>query len=93
MCEVLQAFVSNLMILPNCVSVSVFQVRPCNMYKEEYSDCTSIKARFHQYFIFGKTVDCSQWKRDFDNCVRWKDKKNSSALVKIKFVFFLMNTQ
>lgn len=65
--------------LPTCV----FQVRPCEMYKEEYSECTSIKARFHQYFIFGKSVDCSQWKRDFQNCVHWRDEQNSDALVKI----------
>ena len=54
------------------------------MYKEEYSECTSIKARFHQYFIFGKSVDCSQWKRDFENCVLWRDNHNSNALVKKK---------
>lgn len=54
------------------------------MYKEEYSECTSIKARFHQYFIFGKSVDCSQWKRDFENCIHWRDNHNSNALVKKK---------
>jgi hypothetical protein len=54
------------------------------MYKEEYSDCTSLKARFHQYFIFGKTIDCSQWKRDFDSCVQWRKEQNANALVKIK---------
>jgi hypothetical protein len=69
---------------PHCPFVSSFQVRPCEMYKEEYSECTSVKARFHQYFIFGKSVDCSQWKRDFENCVRWRDNHNSNALVKIK---------
>ncbi|XP_055859360.1 UPF0545 protein C22orf39 homolog [Episyrphus balteatus] len=48
-------------------------IRPCNMYKEEYSDCTSIKARFHQYFVHGESVDCSQWLTDYENCVRYKD--------------------
>jgi len=58
------------------------------MYKEEYSECTSIKGRFHQYFIFGKSVDCSQWKRDFENCVRWRDNHNSNALVKKKYYHY-----
>ncbi|PSN39173.1 hypothetical protein C0J52_20383 [Blattella germanica] len=58
----------------------LWMVRPCDLYKEEYSDCTSIKARFHQYFIHGESVDCSQWKRDYDNCVRWENNKNSKAL-------------
>lgn len=48
------------------------QLRPCFMYKEEYSDCKSIQARFHQYFIHGDSVDCLQWKRDFDNCERFE---------------------
>ena len=42
-------------------------IKPCEMYKEEYKDCKSIKARFHQYFIFGETLDCEQWKIDYDN--------------------------
>lgn len=58
-----------------------WMVRPCEINKEEYSECTSIKARFHQYFIFGKSVDCLQWKRDFENCVQWRDNHNPNALV------------
>ncbi|XP_069705031.1 synaptic plasticity regulator PANTS [Periplaneta americana] len=57
-----------------------WMVRPCKIYKEEYNDCTSFKARFHQYFIFGETVDCSQWKRDFDSCVKWNTDNNPAAL-------------
>jgi hypothetical protein len=62
-----------------------FQIRPCHMYKEEYDDCTSIKGRFHQYFIFGQSADCSQWKVDYDNCVRFdsgNDKKSGVDLIK-----------
>lgn len=46
------------------------------MYKEEVSDCTSIKARFHQYFIHGESIDCTQWKRDYENCCRYEDTKD-----------------
>lgn len=56
-----------------------FQIRPCFLYNEEYSDCTSIKARFHQYFIEGETIDCSQWKTDYKNCQKWEDKKDLDA--------------
>ncbi|CAD7013782.1 unnamed protein product [Ceratitis capitata] len=48
-----------------------WSIRPCSVYKDEYDDCTSIKARFHQYFIYGENVDCSQWKKDYDNCERY----------------------
>uniref|UniRef100_A0A182M142 Synaptic plasticity regulator PANTS n=1 Tax=Anopheles culicifacies TaxID=139723 RepID=A0A182M142_9DIPT len=49
---------------------NLWSIRPCYLYNEEYEDCTSIKGRFHQYFIHGESIDCNQWKRDFDNCLR-----------------------
>lgn len=49
------------------------QIRPCHLYKEEYDDCRSFKARFHQYFIYGKDSDCSQWLTDFKNCERYQE--------------------
>lgn len=42
------------------------------MYKEEYDDCTSIRGRFQQYFVHGNSADCSQWQRDYDNCVHFE---------------------
>lgn len=58
------------------------QVRPCMIYKDEYDDCTSVKARFHQYFIFGETLDCSQWKTDYRNCYQWQKHKSEEAYVR-----------
>lgn len=55
------------------------QIRPCFLYKEEYNDCKSIKGRFHQYFIHGESIDCLQWKRDYDNCSRFEDNKDLKA--------------
>ncbi|XP_050304988.1 UPF0545 protein C22orf39 homolog [Anthonomus grandis grandis] len=46
-------------------------IRKCAVYDEEYKDCTSIRARLNQLFIFGKTLDCGQWKRDSINCYKW----------------------
>ncbi|CAK9796010.1 UPF0545 protein C22orf39 homolog [Anthophora quadrimaculata] len=60
-----------------------WMIRPCEIYKEEYSDCKSIKARFHQYFIFGKTIDCSQWKADYKNCKQWNNNKSKEAYDKL----------
>ncbi|XP_024944596.1 UPF0545 protein C22orf39 homolog isoform X2 [Cephus cinctus] len=57
----------------------VFQIRKCDMYKEEYSDCTNIKSRFNQYFIFGEMLDCSQWKTDLQNCRKWENERNETA--------------
>ncbi|XP_067631638.1 synaptic plasticity regulator PANTS isoform X2 [Eurosta solidaginis] len=54
-------------------------IRPCSVYRDEYDDCTSIKARFHQYFIFGESVDCSQWKKDYDNCKRYQESNGNDV--------------
>ncbi|CAG9865239.1 unnamed protein product [Phyllotreta striolata] len=54
-------------------------IRRCFIYDEEYKDCTSFRARFHQYFIHGKTVDCSQWKRDSINCYKYMESQDESA--------------
>ncbi|XP_053693231.1 UPF0545 protein C22orf39 homolog [Sabethes cyaneus] len=64
---------------------NLWSIRPCFVYSDEYDDCTSIKGRFHQYFIHGESIDCTQWKRDFDNCVRFEkntqDTKSALQLV------------
>ncbi|XP_072761850.1 synaptic plasticity regulator PANTS [Anoplolepis gracilipes] len=56
-----------------------WMVRPCMIYKAEYDDCSSIRARFNQYFIFGETLDCSQWKADYVNCYEWEKNKSEKA--------------
>lgn len=64
---------------------NLWSIRPCYIYNEEYDDCTSVQGRFHQYFIHGDNIDCNQWKRDFDNCVRFeknpKDTKSAQELI------------
>ncbi|XP_033230636.1 UPF0545 protein C22orf39 homolog [Belonocnema kinseyi] len=59
--------------------IDSWMIRPCDRYRDEYKDCTSIKARFHQYFVSGKYADCSQWKIDFNNCEKWTSKKDYTA--------------
>lgn len=56
------------------------KVRPCEWYSEEHSDCKSIRGKFHQYFVHGTTLDCSQWQQDYDNCMLWRKKKDLDAL-------------
>jgi hypothetical protein len=65
----------------------MFQIRPCEMYKDEYKDCTNFKSRFHQYFIYGETLDCVQWKKDLDNCERWVENQNIKSRVYLISVF------
>ncbi|XP_052872186.1 UPF0545 protein C22orf39 homolog [Anopheles cruzii] len=64
---------------------NLWSIRPCYLYNEEYDDCTSIKARFHQYFIHGESIDCNQWKRDYANCTRFEknptDTKSALELI------------
>ncbi|KAH8253528.1 hypothetical protein KR032_005910 [Drosophila birchii] len=54
-------------------------IRPCHLYKDEYDDCTSFKARFHQYFIFGQDTDCSQWLTDYRNCERYQQSNGNDV--------------
>ncbi|XP_075169099.1 synaptic plasticity regulator PANTS [Haematobia irritans] len=54
-------------------------IRPCSVYKDEYDDCTSFKARFHQYFIHGENTDCTQWQTDYKNCVRYQDSNGNDV--------------
>ncbi|XP_021206473.1 uncharacterized protein LOC105842222 isoform X3 [Bombyx mori] len=56
-----------------------WMIRNCDIYEDEYDECTSFRARFHQYFIFGETLDCNQWKKDYDNCCKWESKKDVKA--------------
>lgn len=57
-------------------------VRPCSWYKDEYKECSSFHGKLHQYFIYGKTLDCSQWQKDYDNCLAVrKNPSNIEALV------------
>ncbi|XP_008195989.2 synaptic plasticity regulator PANTS [Tribolium castaneum] len=58
-------------------------IRPCPVYEEEYKECSSLRGRFHQYFIFGETLDCISWKRDYDNCCRWRENKDVKSAKEI----------
>ncbi|GAB0090922.1 UPF0545 protein C22orf39 homolog [Sergentomyia squamirostris] len=53
--------------------------RPCFLYQQEFRDCKSIKARFNQYFIYGETIDCSQWGKDYENCRKYEEKNDIVA--------------
>lgn len=55
------------------------KIRPCDTYYDEYKDCKSIKSRFQQYFVDGKSSDCTPWKRDYDNCCKFEETKNLKA--------------
>ncbi|CAH0555346.1 unnamed protein product [Brassicogethes aeneus] len=56
-----------------------WMIRKCSLYDDEYSDCTSIKGRFNQYFIFGDPLDCTQWKIDSKNCYKYVDNNDFKA--------------
>ncbi|XP_013194924.2 UPF0545 protein C22orf39 homolog [Amyelois transitella] len=56
-----------------------WMIRECDLYKDEYKECTSFRGRFQQYFVFGETLDCNQWKKDYNNCCKWEDGKDLKA--------------
>ncbi|KAK8785583.1 synaptic plasticity regulator PANTS [Amblyomma americanum] len=59
---------------------NAWMVRPCEWYSEEHADCKGIRGKFHQYFVHGTTLDCSQWQKDYENCMLWRNKKDLNAL-------------
>ncbi|CAL1267943.1 unnamed protein product [Larinioides sclopetarius] len=42
-----------------------------------------MKARFHQYFIYGDTIDCTHWKNDYMNCMHFRKKHDLESLEKV----------
>ncbi|CRL01529.1 CLUMA_CG014169, isoform A [Clunio marinus] len=67
------------LILEKEVSNNRWSIRPCQLYKEEYKDCKSIKGRFHQYFVHGDSLDCSSWEHDFENCLKYEKNDDLKA--------------
>ncbi|XP_067142843.1 synaptic plasticity regulator PANTS [Centruroides vittatus] len=62
--------------LPN----DAWMVKPCEWYKEEYRDCMSFKARFNQYFIYGKFLECKEWLCNYEDCLKWRKCKDPQYL-------------
>lgn len=58
-------------------------MRPCEDYKAELKECRRWRSRFHQYFIFGKMLDCSSWQTDYRNCVNFRQTRDAQTLEKI----------
>merc|ERR1711962_861714 len=58
-------------------------LRPCEVYKEEYKDCTRIRSRMYQLYIDGETQDCSQWKKDYENCLQYRKRNDMEALSEV----------
>ncbi|XP_008548060.1 uncharacterized protein LOC103571624 [Microplitis demolitor] len=56
-----------------------WMLKPCHMYEEEYKDCKSLRGRFYQYYVHGEQLDCTQWKRDYQNCQKWRKKQDEVA--------------
>ena len=57
--------------------------RPCSWYNDEYKECYSLHGRLHQYFIFGRTIDCTQWKTDYGDCMHYRSTKNLESLQRV----------
>lgn len=58
-------------------------MRSCDVYKDEYKDCKSLRSRFNQYFIFGEYLNCNQWRDDYNNCQKYSWLGNKEAAVEI----------
>lgn len=65
------------------ISIKFIQIRDCSVYKSEHKECKSIKGRFNQYFIFGESLDCENWRNDYNNCQRLNWLGDKEAAVKV----------
>lgn len=54
--------------------------RPCEWYKDESRECGRLRARIHQYFVFGETQDCSGWTRDYEACLAFRKTRDPQQL-------------
>lgn len=61
-------------------TLSGYLVRPCERYRELYSDCSSLRARVHQYYVFGDLTDCSQHSNNYDSCLNYRKTKDPQLL-------------
>jgi len=59
------------------------EVRPCEMYQDEYEECTSFRARWNQKYIFGEEMNCSKWQENFINCIKLRETQDITYAEKI----------
>uniref|UniRef100_A0A0B6YZX2 Synaptic plasticity regulator PANTS n=1 Tax=Arion vulgaris TaxID=1028688 RepID=A0A0B6YZX2_9EUPU len=57
----------------------IWLVRPCEIYNEEYRDCKTLLSRFYQHYIYGRQSDCTAWRTDYDNCMKYRNSKDLQA--------------
>jgi len=56
-----------------------WMLRHCDSYREELKSCKSIRGRFHQFYVHGKALDCSEWENSFDDCKAWNSHADEPA--------------
>lgn len=72
--------------VPICICMCIFNSWPqpprsCDVYWSEFKHCKSLFNRFHEYYTYGKSPDCQQWKQDYYTCKEWE--KNHSTQAKV----------
>jgi len=60
-----------------------WMLRHCDSYREELKSCKSLRGRFHQFYVHGKALDCSDWEASFDDCKAWNSKADEAAARRI----------
>ncbi|XP_067937430.1 synaptic plasticity regulator PANTS-like [Watersipora subatra] len=60
-----------------------WMVRPCTVYEEEYKECSSVTARFHQNYVYGRKLDCQKWYDDWKSCEKYLKSGDSKHLTGI----------
>ncbi|XP_076473088.1 synaptic plasticity regulator PANTS-like [Babylonia areolata] len=64
---------------PEDTPEDLWMLRPCEIYLEEFSDCSSVKGRFHQYYTGGCYDDCERWQQDYKQCLKFRKTGDVSA--------------
>lgn len=62
------------------VKENVQFVRPCERYKELYKSCSGWEGRLRQYYIYGETLDCSEYINNYKICMQYRKTKDLKLL-------------
>ena len=61
-----------------------WMLRECDVYKDEYKACSSMKGKLYSYYINGKIRgECDNWKQNYQDCKLWVDNTDESAAKRI----------
>ena len=73
-----ESHVDELLTLPDS-----WILRHCDCYRDEYKSCKSIRGRLHQFYVYGRILDCADWENNVADCKAWNKYKDREAALRV----------